>query len=114
AEWGIKRPDLRAIGADLAVRAAKEEGKISNAGQESAVRETALRHGPPQATLQSSRQSEASPCQTCKPEPDLEPPKVKSERKSAEVYTSERPIDGHVRQARGRAPRGADGSLRPS
>lgn len=43
--WGLKRPDLRAIGAELAVRAGKESGELKNDGMVRSFREMALKHG---------------------------------------------------------------------
>jgi len=50
-KWGIKRPDLRAIGAELAVRTAAENEEAVNSGQMRVVRDMALKHGNPKDVL---------------------------------------------------------------
>lgn len=94
--WGITRPDLRAIGAELAVRAAKENGRIANAGQETSVREMALRHGAPQEI------KEPDPvCAVVEEEapPIEEPIEAKAEKKAArtQVRARKAAVDHYTR-----------------
>ena len=73
-KWGIKRPDLRPIGAELVVRSsAKENGEVANAGQERAIRDMALKHGEPKV----------------KAEPEIKPEEVKVKEEAPGVKPEE-------------------------
>ena len=78
-DWGLTRPKLRAIGAELAVRAAKESGEIANSGQERAFRDIALKHGAPKV-IEPKAAGGTLAGGTLAAEPELEPEtKVKEE-----------------------------------